>query len=114
MSPVTVVDFAVQAVLIWTIHHVFSLDSFVAEEYSELFHKNTHLDEQTRLLIQFFKDEADDNPCNLQLPASCAEVLSALDPQNASRKPHARSRGREWRSENPRRCPNVLVSSIED
>lgn len=79
-SPVTVADFAAQAVLIWAIHHVFSQDSFVAEESSELLRENPHLTEQTWQLIRS-SDKQGDNPHSLRLPESCNDVISALDLQ---------------------------------
>ncbi|KAF4981384.1 hypothetical protein FZEAL_2814 [Fusarium zealandicum] len=78
LSPVTVADFAVQALLTATIKHAFPKDRVVGEEDASDLRKNTVLMERVwELLSRIAGDE--DTPSLCQLPATREQMCDLID-----------------------------------
>jgi 3'(2'), 5'-bisphosphate nucleotidase len=77
LSPVTVADFAIQALLTATIHHAFPDDKFVGEESAADLRDNPALLDRVWALLQRLKDEEAKSLC--KLPASPEQMCEMID-----------------------------------
>ncbi|TPX18759.1 uncharacterized protein E0L32_002616 [Thyridium curvatum] len=78
LSPVTVADFAIQALLTATIHHSFPHDGFVGEESGDDLRANPALLQRVWALLQRFSpDCAPPSPC--RIPSGPDEVCDMVD-----------------------------------
>ena len=78
-SPVTIGDFAVQALLTAVIHHEFPNDTFLAEESADHLRQNEPLLDQVWQLIEIHRPSfAGANP-PLRTPESKAELMDLID-----------------------------------
>ncbi|KAJ9136910.1 Carbohydrate phosphatase [Pleurostoma richardsiae] len=77
LSPVTVGDFAIQALLTATIHHAFPGDKFVGEESSADLRANPNLLERVWNLLQSTGAEDKDSSC--QVPSNKDEMCEMID-----------------------------------
>lgn len=101
-SPVTIADFAAQALLISTLHAAFPDDAFLGEESAAALRQNDALAERVWELVQRAQDLAHATPpANgdpqpqpaLTFPASRAQMLEAIDRGGSGETTHA---GRVW------------------
>jgi 3'(2'), 5'-bisphosphate nucleotidase len=99
-SPVTIADFAAQALLISTLHAAFPSDAFLGEESAAALRENDALAERVWELVQRAQDLAHaSTPANgepqpaLTFPASKAQMLEAIDRGGSGETTHA---GRVW------------------
>lgn len=102
-SPVTIADFAAQALLISSIHAAFPSDSFLGEESAAALRENDALADRVWELVQRAQHLAHaSTPANgepqqqqpaLTFPASRAEMLEAIDRGGNGESTHA---GRVW------------------
>lgn len=77
LSPVTVADFAIQALLTATIHHAFPEDRFVGEESSKDLRDNPALLDRVWDLLQRLRDAEAQGLC--ALPASPDQMCEMID-----------------------------------
>ncbi|KAK1961765.1 3',5'-bisphosphate nucleotidase [Colletotrichum sublineola] len=78
LSPVTVADFAIQALLTSTLHAAFPDDKFVGEESAADLRQNPRLCDSVWALLQQVASERDeDSPC--KLPSSPEEMCDMID-----------------------------------
>ncbi|KAI2465535.1 carbohydrate phosphatase [Annulohypoxylon bovei var. microspora] len=77
LSPVTVADFAIQALLTASIHHAFPNDKFVGEESAADLRSNPVLLDRVWELLQRLKDDEAKQLC--KLPASREEMCEMID-----------------------------------
>lgn len=77
LSPVTVADFAIQALLTSSIHHVFPDDRFVGEESADELRQNPVLLDRVWSLLQRVKGAEADLLC--KLPTSPAQMCEMID-----------------------------------
>ncbi|RDA83138.1 hypothetical protein CP532_2733 [Ophiocordyceps camponoti-leonardi (nom. inval.)] len=87
LSPVTVADFAIQALLIATFKHAFPDDNFVGEESAASLRRNEVLLDRVWGLLQRLKPQ---QPC--QLPATKQHMCDLIDDAGAA----SPRRGRTW------------------
>lgn len=79
-TPVTIADFAAQALIISAVHHVFPTDQFVGEESSGALRENPELLERVWELVSTTKlDGEEEGIAALATPASPAEMLDLID-----------------------------------
>lgn len=91
-SPVTVADFAAQALLICAIHREFPNDEFVAEESSEMLRANPALLDRVFGLVRSVATK-EDNPFGLQVPETKEQLMDVID---LGYKDDAPNTGRLW------------------
>ncbi|KAI0882081.1 carbohydrate phosphatase [Annulohypoxylon maeteangense] len=77
LSPVTVADFAIQALLTATVHHAFPHDRFVGEEAAAELRENPVLLERVWELLQSLRDEEVSQLC--RLPESREAMCEMID-----------------------------------
>jgi 3'(2'), 5'-bisphosphate nucleotidase len=78
-TPVTIADFAAQALLISAIHHAFPMDRFVGEEDSDTLQEDQHLQQSVwELVTSTHLDDAESEGL-LGSPASVEEMLELID-----------------------------------
>lgn len=92
-SPVTIGDFAAQALLTSAVHGVFPDDKFLAEESADDLRQNAALLEQVWQLIEGHRESFHASSPPLKTPASKDEVLRLLD---AGGKNQVSNTGRLW------------------
>lgn len=78
-SPVTIADFAAQAMIIAAIHAVFPQDEFVGEEDSKALRQNPRLLQRTWDLVSTTHLDDDESESRLYTPRSKEEMLEAID-----------------------------------
>lgn len=78
LSPVTVADFAIQALLTATIHHAFPTDRFVGEESSDDLRRNPVLLQRVWELLQRLTQD-DEARAYCKLPAHADELCAMVD-----------------------------------
>jgi len=78
-SPVTVGDFAVQAIITSALHDQFPDDTFVAEESADDLRQNTALLDQVWDLVEAERELGLNSKVPLRLPSSKDEILALLD-----------------------------------
>lgn len=79
-TPVTIADFAAQALIISAIHHVFPADQFVGEESSGALRENPQLLDRVWEVVSTTKlDDAEDQNIALATPSSPDEMLALID-----------------------------------
>ncbi|KAK3317285.1 hypothetical protein B0T19DRAFT_288931 [Cercophora scortea] len=78
-SPVTIADFAAQALLISAIHAVFPADSFVGEEDATALRADPHLANQVWNLVSTAHLEDAESDALLATPATVAEMCDVID-----------------------------------
>ncbi|KAI0379642.1 carbohydrate phosphatase [Hypomontagnella monticulosa] len=93
LSPVTVADFAIQALLTATIHHAFPDDRFVGEESAADLRNNPVLLERVWELLQRLKADEAESLC--KLPKSPEEMCEMIDWCGFG-EPGGESAGRVW------------------
>ncbi|KJZ74395.1 hypothetical protein HIM_06205 [Hirsutella minnesotensis 3608] len=94
LSPVTVADFAIQALLIATFKHAFPGDRFVGEEDAVSLRENEALRERVWNLLERLRvDEGDTLPC--QLPRTKDQMCDFIDEAGSS-VPGGEGSGRTW------------------
>jgi len=76
-TPVTIADFAVQALLICAVRGAFPSDRFVGEENADALRENEGLKQQVWDLVA--SSHSDDSDLQLASPASVEEMLDAID-----------------------------------
>jgi 3'(2'), 5'-bisphosphate nucleotidase len=77
-TPVTIADFAVQALLISAIHHAFPSDKFVGEEDADALRKDEQLQQSVWELVSSTHLEDADSEGLLASPASVEEMLEVV------------------------------------
>lgn len=77
LSPVTVADFAIQALLTASIHHVFPADKFVGEESADELRGNAVLLDRVWSLLQRLKEAEAESLC--KLPATPEQMCEMID-----------------------------------
>ncbi|KAI1851535.1 hypothetical protein JX265_012383 [Neoarthrinium moseri] len=77
LSPVTVADFAIQALLAATIHHAFPNDKFVGEESAAELRETPVLLDRVWALLQSLKEAESNSLC--KLPASPEQMCEVID-----------------------------------
>ncbi|KAF3014796.1 hypothetical protein E8E14_011540 [Neopestalotiopsis sp. 37M] len=93
LSPVTVADFAIQALLTSSIHHVFPSDKFVGEESAAELRENSVLLDRVWSLLQQLKEPEAGSLC--KLPANPDEMCEMID-WCGNGKPGGSESGRVW------------------
>lgn len=79
-SPVTVADFAAQALMICAIHAQYPEDNFVAEESSELLRENPELGDRVWDLVQSMRGyRTGNNDAEMPLPDSKDQMMKLID-----------------------------------
>lgn len=84
LSPVTIADFAIQALLTCTLHHAFPSDRFVGEESSAALRENPALLDRVWESLQFIAtsnktDGDDDDVVMVRIPSSADEMCEMID-----------------------------------
>ena len=95
-SPVTIADFAVQALLITALHAAFPDHGFVGEEDAATLREDAHLREQVWKLVSSVSDEErleEDGEERLAVPKSSEEMLEMIDKGGQGR---GGRRGKLW------------------
>lgn len=77
LSPVTIADFAIQALLTCTLHHAFPSDRFVGEESSAALRENPTLLNRVWESLQFIAENNDN--AVVRIPASADEMCAMID-----------------------------------
>ncbi|EFX02152.1 myo-inositol-monophosphatase [Grosmannia clavigera kw1407] len=77
LGPVTVGDFAIQALLTASLHHAFPEDGFVGEEAASALRENAALCERVWGLVQSAGDQDEDGFCTI--PASKEDMCDMID-----------------------------------
>ncbi|KAI6087400.1 carbohydrate phosphatase [Hypoxylon rubiginosum] len=77
LSPVTVADFAIQALLTATIHHAFPSDKFVGEESAAELKNNPLLLDRVWNLLQRLREDEEQSLC--KLPESPEQMCDMID-----------------------------------
>ncbi|OTB07262.1 hypothetical protein M426DRAFT_318285 [Hypoxylon sp. CI-4A] len=93
LSPVTVADFAIQALLAASVHHVFPDDKFVGEESAADLRANPALLDRVWGLLQRLKDDEAKSLC--KLPVSPEQMCEMIDWCGFG-EPGGSSAGRVW------------------
>ncbi|KAI1085547.1 carbohydrate phosphatase [Whalleya microplaca] len=93
LSPVTVADFAIQALLTASIHHAFPSDKFVGEESAADLRSNPALLDRVWKLLQRLEDDEAQSLC--KLPESPAQMCEMIDWCGFG-EPGGLSAGRVW------------------
>ncbi|EAW13373.1 inositol monophosphatase family protein [Aspergillus clavatus NRRL 1] len=78
-TPVTIADFAAQALIIGAVHHVFPEDEFVGEEDSNALRANPELLERTWELVSTTRLDDEESEGLLYAPKSKEEMLYLID-----------------------------------
>jgi 3'(2'), 5'-bisphosphate nucleotidase len=78
-SPVTIADFAAQALLISAIHHNFPEDKFVGEETADALRENIKLQQTVWDLVSATHLDDEESEATLATPASAQEMLDIID-----------------------------------
>jgi len=78
-SPVTIADFAAQALLISAIHHAFPSDGFVGEEDADALRKDATLRQRVWELVSSTHLDDEESEAMLASPASIEEMFDAID-----------------------------------
>lgn len=92
LSPVTIADFAIQALLTCTIHAAFPGDRFVGEESADALRENPALLERVWEALQAVANE-DEDPVVVCLPQTKDDLCALLDMCGAT---HPSTPGRLW------------------
>lgn len=92
-SPVTIGDFAVQALLTGVIHHEFPNDTFLAEESADELRQNEPLLDQVWQLVETHRQSFSSADPPLTTPESKAELMDLIDMGGRNDKT---SEGRTW------------------
>lgn len=92
-SPVTIGDFAVQALLTAAIHHEFPSDTFLAEESADELRQNEPLLDQVWQLLQVHRSSFTEASPSLRAPESKAELMDLIDMGGRNDKTNI---GRTW------------------
>lgn len=83
LSPVTIADFAIQALLTCTLHHAFPEDRFVGEESSAALRENPALLDRVWQSLQFVAVTTTDDdgaaPAVVRIPASADQMCEMID-----------------------------------
>lgn len=79
LSPVTIGDFAAQALLISALHHSFPADNFVGEESADALRENPKLLQRVWDLVRTTKLDHDESEAKLKTPSSIEELLEVID-----------------------------------
>lgn len=79
LSPVTIADFAIQALLTCTLHHAFPADRFVGEESSAALRENPALLNRVWESLQFVAASKDNNDLVVRIPSSADEMCEMID-----------------------------------
>lgn len=84
LSPVTIADFAIQALLTCTLHHAFPTDRFVGEESAAALRENPVLLNRVWDSLQFVAaskadDDNDDHDVVVRTPSSAEEMCDMID-----------------------------------
>jgi len=90
-SPVTIADFAAQALIISALHNLYPSDLFLGEESADQLRKNAGLADRVWQLVQQARSSAVQLHASLVFPASKEEMLDAID-----RGTNASIKGRVW------------------
>ncbi|KAI1759297.1 carbohydrate phosphatase [Hypoxylon sp. FL1150] len=93
LSPVTVADFAIQALLTATIHHAFPNDKFVGEESAAELKNNPALLDRVWNLLQRLREEEKQSLC--KLPESPEQMCEMIDWCGFG-EPGGKEAGRVW------------------
>ncbi|KAF2280609.1 3',5'-bisphosphate nucleotidase-like protein [Westerdykella ornata] len=98
-SPVTIADFAAQAILIAALHAAFPSDAFVGEESAQALRRNAELADKVWELVRRAAAEHDEDGTSqlrrrLHFPATKAEMLDAID--LGAQSTQQTSQGRVW------------------
>lgn len=78
-SPVTIADFAAQALLISAIHHNFPSDTFVGEEAADLLRENPSIQSQVWDLVTSTHLNDPESESLLSTPKAASEMLDVID-----------------------------------
>ncbi|EED18305.1 aminopeptidase, putative [Talaromyces stipitatus ATCC 10500] len=92
-TPVTIADFAAQALIISAIHAVFPDDGFVGEESAAALRENPELLERVWGLVSSFQDDEGSGEIKLATPSTQEEMLNLID---LGGKGQGGSKGRIW------------------
>ncbi|KAI1497531.1 hypothetical protein F5X99DRAFT_361999 [Biscogniauxia marginata] len=79
LSPVTVADFAIQALLTCTVHHAFPADRFVGEESAAELRDNPALLDRVWGLLQRVREDHGDAASLCEIPASPEQMCEMID-----------------------------------
>lgn len=90
-SPVTIADFASQAIIISALHSLYPSDLFLGEESAEQLRKNAALTDRVWQLVQQARSSDVQLHASLVFPTSKDEMLDAID-----RGTNASMKGRVW------------------
>jgi 3'(2'), 5'-bisphosphate nucleotidase len=78
-SPVTIADFAAQALLTSAIHGAFKEDEFLAEESADELRANDQLLDKVATLVEATKSDYANAEPTLTVPSSAADVMDLID-----------------------------------